>query len=195
MTIWEQSSDLAGTIRALLREPSAFFRTVEPEGRLAPGLAFGTLAGSIGSVLTILWQLAASTSGMIPSDSPFGAAAGLVGAAIACALAPLGVLFGILVGGAANHLGLILVGGARHGLGATLQVASYAQAPQVLAVIPICGAVVGTGWTLVLSMIGLREVHGISTLRATAAVLLPLVLCVCAVGAALLVALRTFNVH
>ena len=106
-----------------------------------------------------------------------------------------GVLFGILVGGAANHLGLILVGGARHGLAATLQVASYAQAPQVLGVIPVCGAMIGTAWTVVLSVIGLREVNGISTLRATAAVLLPLVLCVCAVGAAVAVALRTLNFH
>ena len=49
---------------------------------------------------------------------------------------------------------------------------SYAAAPSVLAVVPIIGSTVGSVWSLLLTVIGIREAHGMSTRKALLCVLL-----------------------
>jgi len=87
------------------------------------------------------------------------------------------VLLGILLNGLILHLFLALFGGANQGLTITLRVVAYAQAPTILAVVPILGSCVGSIWVLVLHIIGLAAAHRTEVWRAVLAVFAPLLLC------------------
>lgn len=191
MNPWEAEADFPGAVRAILRDPSAFFRGVERTGPVGRPLAFGILAGTAGTVATILWR-AAATLLRAWRGGDADPAVVLLGAGGMCLVAPLAVTIGLLVGSGVTHLALLLVGGARHGFGATLRATSYAQAPELLHVVPVCGSVMAPLWSLWLTVVGLREVHETTTLRALLAVVLPLALCLALVAALALTLLRTF---
>ena len=73
---------------------------------------------------------------------------------------------------------LLLLGGARRPYETTLRVSAYASgATSVLGLIPLCGAFIGGIYAVVVAIIGLSRAHEISTGKAAAAVLLPIVLC------------------
>ena len=88
-----------------------------------------------------------------------------------------GLLF-IFIGGAWIHLWVYLLGGRKgHGYVQTVKALIYGATPgYLLGWVPFIGAFVGGIWALVLTIIGLRELHGITTGRAVAACLLLVVL-------------------
>jgi uncharacterized membrane protein len=47
--------------------------------------------------------------------------------------------------------------------------------------VPFCGAIIASLWTIVLAIIGLKEAHGTTGGKASFAVLFPLIMC-CAVA-------------
>jgi len=65
----------------------------------------------------------------------------------------------------------LLAGRAR--VAATFAACAYACAPLVLLAVPACGSIVGVLWVIVLTSIGLKVTHRISTGAAAAAVLAP----------------------
>ncbi|MGC4120607.1 MAG: YIP1 family protein [Myxococcales bacterium] len=101
----------------------------------------------------------------------FNLAAGVV-------LALLGPVFLYLVTGVI-HLGLLLFQNAPRGFNATLRSVSYASAPQLLQLVPICLGPVGGVWSLVLIVIGLSRTHRISVGKALLGVAVPLVVVFC----------------
>jgi hypothetical protein len=54
---------------------------------------------------------------------------------------------------------------------------AYASGPQLFSVVPICGVLLILVWGMVVTIIGLREAHGIQTGKAVAVVLVPYLLC------------------
>jgi hypothetical protein len=94
--------------------------------------------------------------------------------------APVFTAIGIFIVSAVVHVCLLLVGGAKNGFEATLRVAAYSEAAMILRILPMCGDVIGPIYALILIIIGVSEAHRISGLKATLAVLLPvLLLCCC----------------
>src|SRR5690606_38681498 len=71
----------------------------------------------------------------------------------------------------------VIFGGARNGLGATLRAHAYTAASQLFVILPAIGIFLAMGWWFVLADIGLRVVHGTSTGRALAAIVLPVLPC------------------
>lgn len=84
----------------------------------------------------------------------------------------IGVPISLFLGSATLHGCLLLVGGAQRGFEATFRVVSYSSVTGLFSVIPIVG-VFANLWGLVLTVIGLRETHRISTGKAAAAVAIP----------------------
>ena len=91
-------------------------------------------------------------------------------------LSPIWLLVALFAAAGIVHLFLLLVRGARHGFGPTLRVFSFSAGPQLLCVVPYVGAAVGGIWSLVITIIGLRETHETTTGKAVAAILIPLLL-------------------
>jgi hypothetical protein len=93
-------------------------------------------------------------------------------------LTPVVALVFLYLNAAVTHAIAALMGQAKRGFAATFAACAYACAPLVLLAVPACGSIVGIIWVIVLTSIGLKITHRISTGAAAAAVLAPyFVLC------------------
>ena len=88
-------------------------------------------------------------------------------------LSPLWLLIGLYIVAAVVHVVLLVVRAANQGYNVTLRVFCFSAGPQLFTIVPFIGPAVGGIWTLVITVIGLREAHKTSTGKAVAAVLLP----------------------
>jgi hypothetical protein len=190
------------TVSGVLLEPTATFRDASRTAGIGPALFFGLILGVTGKYISLVWdylwqevfQNSTDFSQFLPPEvldtfdpsqmMAFSLVAGIF-------MAPIGVLVGLFLWSAIVHLLLLLFSGATHGFEATFRTIAYASGSTALfQAVPICGSFIGFFWNLVAQIIGLKEIHGISTGKAVAAVLLPLFLCCCA-AIALIVGLMT----
>ena len=169
---------LAETWRRCMFEPTRFFRSLSPDAPLGPALVYAIGLGVLSAGVSLFWSALFTFAGLTE-----GFLAALVGAGgdwaaniIGFLLSPLFLFVGLFVGTAVYHVGLVIVGGASKGFGGTLRVVCYAWSPEILLVVPALGHLLAFVWCLVLIVVGIREVHGTSTARAAAALILPLLL-------------------
>lgn len=93
-------------------------------------------------------------------------------------LTPLFSFLLLYLNAAVTHGVAMLLGQAKRGFSATFAACAYACAPLALLAVPACGSIVGLLWLIVLTAIGMKITHRISTGGAVASVLAPyLVLC------------------
>jgi len=119
-------------------------------------LAFGLISGMIGLLFPLPGWLVGVGLLLIPIMVGFMVVAGIVG---------------IFIGGAWTHLWLYLLGG-REGYTQTVKALAYGATPSyVIGWVPFVGFA-GAIWAIVVTIIGLRELHGITTGRAVGAYLL-----------------------
>ncbi|KQC05305.1 MAG: hypothetical protein APR55_05860 [Methanolinea sp. SDB] len=99
---------------------------------------------------------------------PLAAGAGIIIWAIIVIVLTLVFVF---IAGAWFHLWVYLFGG-RKGYIETMKAVMYGCTPfMIIGWVPIIGAFIGGLWSIVVEILGLRELHGISTGRAVAAYL------------------------
>lgn len=167
---------LGETIRRSLFEPSRFFRALPLPSPLGPALVYYVLMSVASAGIMLFWgtffALFVSPGGALAvllgvGDGDFGARL------VDFLLSPLLSLLGLAIGALVIHVALVVFGGARNGFGATLRALAYTGASQLWFILPAIGIFVVMGWWFVLATIGLREVHGTSTGRAVAAVVVP----------------------
>ena len=193
---WDDRENL-GWFKALLEtwkqvmfNPTQFFSKMDREGGLGGPLLYGFIMGEIGFLFSLMWK------GMSIFVPPFvdqngfgdivGEAAGLTFLFFASPAIVLSMLF---IFSAILHVCLFIVGGAQKSFETTFRVVCYASSTDLLEIIPCCGMFVGLIWNLVLTIIGIRETHEISTERAALAVLLPAIFCCGCIALILLIAL------
>jgi hypothetical protein len=158
-------------------------------------LSFYWIVAGVGAFFAQLWQagLTAVTSlgsvGSLPADNPMAALSRLgplVYVGLGVAVLILAPLF-LYLGAGIMHLSAMVLRSSSRGFNATLRAVAYAAAPNLLAVIPICGGIIGGIWSLVLMVIAIWKLQRTSVGLAVAVVLLPLVLALCcACGGAML---------
>ena len=178
-----------GTVRSLVLNPVGFFRGIPRQGNFVNPLVFVVICalvnGILGGIIGFLISVATRTRG-------FGSAfASLIGGII---FTPIGAVIGLFIGAAIYYLLVLLLVRPNAGFEATFRVVSYASVGQLISWIPIIGWIIGPIWGIVLSILGIREVHTTTTGRAAAVVLIPVVvilllafLLVVLIGAALFV--------
>ncbi len=167
---------LGETIRLSLFEPTRFFRAMPLSSSLGAALVYYVLMGVAGAGIMLFWGTVFAFF-----VAPGGTLAVLLGVGdgdfgtrlVDFLLSPLASLVGLVILALVVHVTLAIFGGARNGLGATLRALSYTAASQLFVIVPAIGIFVAIGWWLALAVIGLREVHGTSTGRAVAAVIVP----------------------
>jgi hypothetical protein len=156
-------------------EPTAFFSRLPRTGGTGAAVVYYLAVGMLVAGATLFWQSLGATGmeqgplaelGLGGDDNPL----------LGFLFAPAYLLLGLVLAGGVIHVLLLVVGGATHGFGTTLRVLCYAYSPQILGVIPMVGAIVGTIWMLVVAVIGLRSAHETETWRPVLAVLLPFLL-------------------
>lgn len=170
------------TVRQSLFSPTDFFARLPRTGGLLNPLFYAVIVGTVGSMVGFLWSFALGNS--LASTMSLSK-----GTTIAVALLiPLLIFMGIVIGALMLHVSLFLVGGANEDFEATFRVVCYSAAPDLFGVLPILGGLIGLFWKIYITVIGVREVHGISTARSVLAISLPsLVCCGLALGGTALV--------
>lgn len=166
---WEDPSlsfptDLWRTWRESLFSPGRFFGRVDDRGSLARPVLYFLLVSVVGAVFALVWQTVwLSGPGNV---YPGGAGGALAHPAVSFFLAPFLALIGLAILTMIYHLGALVLAPDRRGMGGTARVICYAAGPSVLALVPFLGSLAAGVWTLVLQVVGLREVHRTTTGRA-----------------------------
>jgi hypothetical protein len=157
--------DLWETWTGSLFSPADFFGRVTDEGTIVRALLYYLLLTVAGAFFALLWQAVGFS--MLDTEAYLGAGrAAAAGPVVSFFTTPFVALFALVLVTLLYHLGALLLAPERRGLAATARVVCYAAGPSVLAVMPIFGSLVGAVWSLVLQVVGLREVHRTGTGRA-----------------------------
>jgi hypothetical protein len=215
-TPWERRRELGGwkawtqTLTLALLEPARLFASARIE-HTSDHLSFAVLTTSsfwaIGQILERallsgqreqMRRLLGSLSGnpdvssmlqkMIDTQAAANSWPVVIGLAL---LTPIFAYIFLYLNAAVTHAFALLLGQSKRGFPATFTACAYSCAPLVLLAVPACGSIVGVVWLVVLTGIGLKYTHRISTGGAAAAVLTPYLAICCLmfalVGAAMMV--------
>jgi hypothetical protein len=176
--------DLGRTWIESITSPVSFFQRMEPEAPLARAVLYFLIMAVGAALFSLLWGLAGSAPELPPQ------------AAEVMDLDPRGIqLFGFFLSPFANlvllglaavsvHLFVRLLTDSSHPLLATTRVICYASGPALFTIVPWAGEIAGWISSAILLVIGVREVHGTTTGRATLTVLFPFLFSLLLVGLA-----------
>jgi len=173
-TPWESGE---GFIRAFYRTtrdslffPTRFFKKISfGEGYWAP-LIYGLITGIIGNGCAIFWFWLFIAQ-FIPMDRfPFQYSLSILQIILPL---PFQQAIAMFIGSAIIHLCLMIVRGNNNGYKTTFRAIAYSYSGYLFGIIPFIGLLIGNIYVFILTIIGVREGHGISTGKAVLAVLLP----------------------
>jgi hypothetical protein len=155
-----------------LTNPVNTFNNVEPEP-LAVALQYFAIWAVVYAILQTVMLYTVNTGFFQSLEELFGVSADTIygiNPVVFGVLSVLGTFAGIFVGGSWTHLFVLAFGG-RRGYRNTIKALAYGYTPALLlGWIPVVGWL-SSIWALVLEIIGIRQLHGISTGRAVGAVL------------------------
>jgi hypothetical protein len=161
-----------------LTTPVEFFRRLEPEAPLARAVLYFLIMAIGAALFSLLWGVSGSAPELPPE------------AASVVDLDPRALqLFGFFISPFANlvllglavlavHAFVRLLTDSERSAVATCRIICYASGPALLTIVPWAGEVAGWIGSAVLLAIGVREVHGTTTGKASLTVLLPFLLAV-----------------
>jgi len=178
-TPWERDdlafpSDLFRSWMECMTRPAEFFGRVDPDAPFTRPLLF----------FLVFWVLGAGLAA-VSTDPALGLwTSGYVAAADAAPaeamvrlfwffLSPFVGLIGLGLNVVFVHVGVRVFVPSAAPLHVTARGLCYVAAPQVLVIVPFLGSLLVFAWALVLAVIGMRELHGTTTGRAVAAVVVP----------------------
>ena len=166
---------LIDTIKLLFSRPREAFERMPLDSDLLKPFVFALVAGSIGFVLSLFWEGLGQV--LLPPNKYTAYEIPAIALPFVALFSPLLIAIGVVINTLVFHLFLLMVGGARSGLGATMRVMCYAQAAQVLDVVPGCGSLLAFVAIIVFLVTGFSAAHRITTGRAGLAIALPVILC------------------
>jgi hypothetical protein len=174
---WEDQENLGfmesmiQTVKQSVFSPHLFFSSLPRRGGFLQPLLYGVSLQMLGSFVGFLWSMAFGNA-VSQLIAMMGGSAVVLGLLI-----PVFVFLGIAVWAVTLHVSLYLVGGANEDFEATFRVVCYTSGAEIFNVIPFLGGVIKGIWQLYITVVGLREVQGISTGRAVGAIAIPFVFC------------------
>lgn len=187
-TPWEDRAvvglfpSLASTIKGALFSPSQFFKNMPVTGGLTDPLLYSLIVGMAGSLVSFLWDMAlrGTYQQMLPAEMRGAAGYDLfagVGIAAMAVLLPLFLIAVLFIEAGVYHLLMLLVRGGKAGFEGTFRAVAYGNSGSMFLMVPFCGTILGIVWSIIITIIGIKEAHETSGGKAAFAVLMPLVLC------------------
>jgi phage FluMu protein Com len=190
---WERDgaslSSFWATTKLAYSSPQFLFRDMRREGGFAAPLLYAIAGAAIGGVVALCYNIGFQVV-MMQVVGNVGNRPGMAGPPMSPAMSipllivigiigiPLGAVIQSFVGGGIYHVCLMLLGGARQPYETTFRVVCYASgSASLLALIPICGPYLQGIVSLVFTGMGLAYAHETTGVKATFAVLLPVIVC------------------
>ena len=185
--------DFYEKVKGFILEPSKTFDTTK-EDTLEDALKYYVGITAIFSAISAVLSAFASTlfgSIMGGFGMMVGASAGIAGAISIFVILLILMVIWAFIGGAISHIFVYIVGG-RKGIVKTIIALMYADTPYLLfGWIPIIGLILAI-WSLVLSVLGIRQFQELTTGRAILAIFIPIIVIGIIVFAAMM-AVFTFS--
>lgn len=184
---WDNRDNL-GFFRALFDtwmesvfHPTKFFSKMPVRGGYGSPLLYGFIVGEIAVLFSLFWQGIFIMIGALGESYEQLEATGfsMVVLIVGALLSPITVIIGYFIVAGILHLCLLIVGGARRDFEATFRVVCYSAGVYTFNILPFCGGLIAEVWKIVLHIIGVKEVHEISTGKAVLAYFLPTIACCC----------------
>ncbi|MBN2139614.1 MAG: hypothetical protein JW718_01290, partial [Desulfovibrionaceae bacterium] len=165
---------LAKTARMVLLAPGRLFRAMPLRGMLRP-LIFYLLLSEFQALCQFFWQLAGlgGMTGLGGESLETGILATGMGSFLILILYPLFLTGALLLMAAVNHFFLSLFRAASRGYEATFRPMAYSSATAVLSVIPVFGPLAGALCSIIITIIGWKNIHASTYPRVVAAFLIP----------------------
>jgi hypothetical protein len=158
------------TVRDLVTRPADFFAGIARRGDYINPLIFALIGVLVTAVITGLLGVFGAILGL--NNRGLGNA--ILGLVSSIVVTPIFFALALFVGAGIMHLLVaLIVKPATTGYEATFRVASYSSVGQLVGWVPFLGPLVAVIATVVLSIIGVREVHGTTTGKAALVVLVP----------------------
>jgi len=172
---------LVATVGLAFSSPRRLFASV-PEQDLGPPVVYALVVQTASMLVALLWQASFVGLGTLAKGVDLGEFAVSTGMlALMAALSPALALAALFIGAGIYHLMLLLLGGGRRGFAVTLRAQAYGGTPNLLAIVPLCGGLVGGIWTIVVTILGAYHGHRTDGWRAVLAYFLPAAACCCVV--------------
>jgi hypothetical protein len=181
--VWWKKMDFIEKVKGFILEPIETFQKVKDE-ETGEALRFFIIWLLIVSALSAIFfsiigitilSTMPQTEELAMLDSFIGVGGGII---IAIFMFVFMVIFGVItifIGAGIIHLGVLIVGG-KNGYHQTLKSLIYGGTPSYLfGWIPFIGTI-GSIWSLILAIFGIKELQEISTGKAIIAVLLPFII-------------------
>lgn len=144
-----------------LGEAIKYYAIIIAVSSLLSALLFTTAMGSLGSMM-----------GLGQLGTMMGIGTGLGGAAVIFVMMIVAGIVRVFINSAIVHLGVLIVGG-KNGIEQTVKAVIYGSTPGLLlGWVPIIGGFAGI-WSLGLEILGIRQLQGVTTVRAIIAVIIP----------------------
>ncbi|MDP2767295.1 MAG: YIP1 family protein [Candidatus Methanoperedens sp.] len=173
--------DFVNKVKGFLTEPSKTF-DASKEDTLSDAVQYYAIIVAIYSLLFALlfafaFSLVGSMMGFGQLGMMTGTGAGIGGAISIFIMLLIFGIIGAFIGGAILHIFVYIVGG-RKGIAQTIKAVMYGSTPGLLfGWIPVIGFIASI-WSLILEILGIRQLHELTTGRAVLAVLIPVVIMV-----------------
>ena len=165
------------TVTLSFSDPKKLFSGMN-DGDLIGPVIYGLITGSIAGIVGLIWQTLFGS--MFTLFEGYGveefAMSGFMHVAMVFVM-PFAVVLGLFIWAGVYHLCLLLLGTQTRGFGITLRAVAYAYGPQLLAIVPVAGGIVGGLWAMVLTIMGGFYGHRTDAWRAVAAYFIPVVVC------------------
>lgn len=188
---WEHRQELGlpkaffDTVIMVLSKPTEAFKIMRPEGGLTDPLVFALIGGSVGLVISVIFQLLFTSLSFIGGQD--GAALGMGFVLLYLVMIPVLIVAWMFIGGGILHLCLMMVGGASKPFETTFRIVCFScGSTYLIALVPFCGNYVSAIYNIVVEILGVASAHETTIGKAVMAVLLPVILC-CGGGIALVV--------
>ncbi len=188
--------DFLEKVKGLLLEPSKTFDSLKDESLEEALKYYAIIAAVYSALFALIFAFASSLFGSMMGyrnlGTMMGAGVGIGAAVFFFAMFLILAIAGAFIGGAILHIFVYIVGG-RKGIVQTIKAGMYGSTPSLLlGWIPFVSIIVAI-WSLIVEIIGVRQLHELTTGRAILAVLIPIILGIilALILAALLVAYMT----
>ena len=163
---------LATTWKDSLFRPKSFFARMPVENDFGWVLGYYLILVVVGAGISLFWR-------MVLGPSPFERAlleqGGTPGNPVVdFLLTPLWAFIALFVYAGVLHLCLLMVRGANRTFSTTARVISFTGGTNLFLIVPYLGLLIATIWSLIVTVIGLREAHQTTTGRAIAAIAIPI---------------------
>jgi hypothetical protein len=164
----------ADTWKGAALTPTRFFSAMPEHGTLGSALLYYLPLGIAVAGASLFWTVTLTGTGpereAVLGEMPLG---GAMNPLLEFALSPVILLLSLFIAAGVTHGMLKLFGGANRSFSFTTRVFAFAYSPQIFALVPFVGTVVGFVWMVGVAVLGLRAGHRTSLGRVLAAVLIP----------------------